>query len=728
MQSGKCPFKGSMANSEQSENKSTHNFWPNRLNLTILNKPDASSNPMGKDFNYANEVDKTNFESLIKDLIELMTTSQTFWPADYGHYGPLFIRLAWHSAGTYRVADGRGGAGYGMQRFAPLNSWPDNINLDKARRLLWPIKKKYGKQISWADLMILAGNVALESMGMKTFGFGAGREDSFEPDTTYWGPENTWLADKRHDVNHNLENPLAATQMGLIYVNPEGPMKNPDILGSAKDIKETFGRMAMDLEETVALIAGGHTFGKAHGAAEAMKYVGKEPESAPIDAMGLGWINTFGKGNAQDTISSGLEGAWTSTPTKWDDSYLKTLFKYEWKQTKSPAGATQWIPANELEAERVQDAHDPSKTHLPIMFTTDLALRYDPEFEQISRRFLNDFPALEKAFAKAWYKLTHRDMGPNCRLKGPLVPKEILLWQDPIEVASYQEISQEHLNEANQVLKNLNFSIKEMISTAWASASTFRKTDKRGGANGARIRLLPQKEWQVNNPKELAYILDKIETAQQILKKKNIVITIADLIVIAGNLGIELAASNAGYKIKVPFKGGRGDALQEHTDILSINHLEPVADGFRGYMKQDLKLYEEDLLIEKAYMLDLSIPEMSVLYGGMRVLNITKDPSTDCLVTNKKDSLTNDFFVNLLEPNLTWKTNTSKTQRYDAFDCNKKHKWTFNRLDLLFASNSQIRAVTEVYGSNDAKEKFVHDFVKAWNKVMMLDRFDLEKI
>jgi catalase-peroxidase len=722
MSSGKCPFSGGKLVEKP---KSNDEWWPNQLDISPLTKPSPTSNPMDIDFDYASEFKKLDLDALKKDLKELMTTSHSFWPADFGHYGPLFIRMAWHSAGTYRVMDGRGGAGMGSQRFAPLNSWPDNINLDKARRLLWPIKQKYGKSISWADLMILTGNVALESMGLKTYGFGGGREDTFEPDNTYWGPENVWRDNKRYSSDHNLINPLAATEMGLIYVNPEGPGGKPDILASAKEIRETFARMAMNDEETVALIAGGHTFGKAHGAAEP-KYVGKEPEAAPIESMGLGWMSTYGKGNAEDTISSGLEGSWTPTPTTWDNTYFKTLFKYEWKQTKSPAGAIQWIPVDELDVERVPDAHDNSKTHLPIMFTTDLALRYDPEYEKISKRFLNDFEAFSLAFAKAWFKLTHRDMGPTTRYLGPDVPKESLLWQDPIPKVDYKEIDKSVIESIKDDIFKENLSINDLINLAWASASSFRKTDKRGGANGARLRLTPQNSWEVNNPKQLKLVLEKLEKIHKHFLSSGYVFSFADLIVISGCLALERAIKNAGHSFDVPFIAGRGDALQEQTDIESFKYLEPQADGFRNYVKNGFEDKALSLLIEKAYTLDLTPPELVVLLGGMRVLNTNFDKSSIGVLTNNKEALTNDFFINLLDPNLFWKPSKINSYFYDAFDEKGVHKWTASKIDLLLASNSQLRAISEVYASQDTKEKFIKDFIKVWHKVMMLDRFDVK--
>ena len=720
--SAKCPYTGAKL---ADEGKYNRDWWPNQLDLKILQHNSPLADPMDKKFNYAKEFKSLDMKALVRDLEALMTDSQEWWPADYGHYGPFFIRMAWHSAGTYRTSDGRGGGGAGMQRFAPLNSWPDNVNLDKARRLLWPIKQKYGKKISWADLMILTGNIAIDSMGLKTFGFGGGREDVWEPDETYWGKEAQWLADERYSGDRELDDPLAAVQMGLIYVNPEGPNGVPDILGSARDIRETFARMAMNDEETVALIAGGHTFGKAHGAALPEKYVGAEPEGAPIEQMGLGWKNTFGKGNGAETISSGLEGAWTPTPTQWDNTYFKTLFKYEWVQTKSPAGATQWIPSDESAKKAVPDAHIDGKTHAPVMFTTDLALRTDPAYEKISRRFLDNPDQFADAFARAWFKLTHRDMGPKNRYLGPLVPKEDLIWQDPLPKASKVKLTEKKISALKKAILDSGLSTSQLVTTAWASASTFRGTDKRGGANGARIALEPQRNWEANNPKELAKVLKKLEKIQSDFNAKNkkSPVSLADLIVLGGNAAIEVAAKKAGHKVSVPFRSGRSDATQEQTDIASFAVLEPAADGFRNFMKSGNTVPAEYQLVDRAALLTLTAPEMSVLVGGLRVLGANADGSDIGVFTKKKGALTNDFFVNVLSPKTSWAPQKG-TELFEAHD-NKTGavKWTGTRADLVFGSNSVLRAIAEVYASNDAQEKFVHDFVSAWNKVMELDRF-----
>ena len=720
--SAKCPYTGAKL---ADEGKYNRDWWPNQLDLKILQHNSPLADPMDKKFNYAKEFKSLDMKALVRDLEVLMTDSQEWWPADYGHYGPFFIRMAWHSAGTYRTSDGRGGGGAGMQRFAPLTSWPDNVNLDKARRLLWPIKQKYGKKISWADLMILTGNIAIESMGLKTFGFGGGREDVWEPDETYWGKEAQWLADERYSGDRELDDPLAAVQMGLIYVNPEGPNGVPDILGSARDIRETFARMAMNDEETVALIAGGHTFGKAHGAASPEKYVGAEPEGAPIEQMGLGWKNTFGKGNGAETISSGLEGAWTPTPTQWDNTYFKTLFKYEWVQTKSPAGATQWIPSDESAKKAVPDAHIDGKTHAPVMFTTDLALRTDPAYEKISRRFLDNPDQFADAFARAWFKLTHRDMGPKNRYLGPLVPKEDLIWQDPLPKASKVKLTEKKISALKKAILDSGLSTSQLVTTAWASASTFRGTDKRGGANGARIALEPQRNWEANNPKELAKVLKKLEKIQSDFNAKNkkSPVSLADLIVLGGNAAIEVAAKKAGHKVSVPFRSGRSDATQEQTDIASFAVLEPAADGFRNFMKSGNTVPAEYQLVDRAALLTLTAPEMSVLVGGLRVLGANADGSDIGVFTKKKGALTNDFFVNVLSPKTSWAPKKG-TELFEAHD-NKTGavKWTGTRADLVFGSNSVLRAIAEVYASNDAQEKFVHDFVSAWNKVMELDRF-----
>ena len=717
-----CPYTGAKLADEGRYNR---DWWPDQLDLKMLQHNSPLADPMGKKFNYAKEFKSLDLKSLTRDLEKLMTDSQEWWPADYGHYGPFFIRMTWHSAGTYRTSDGRGGGGAGMQRFAPLNSWPDNVNLDKARRLLWPIKQKYGKKISWADLMILTGNVAIESMGLKTFGFGGGREDVWEPDETYWGKEAEWLADERYSGDRNLENPLAAVQMGLIYVNPEGPNGVPDVLGSARDIRETFARMAMNDEETVALIAGGHTFGKAHGAGDPGKHVGAEPEGAPMEEMGLGWKNTLGKGSGAETISSGLEGAWTPTPTKWDNTYFKTLFQYEWVQTKSPAGATQWIPTDASAAKSVPDAHIAGKTHAPVMFTTDLALRTDPAYEKISRRFLENPDQLADAFARAWFKLTHRDMGPIARYLGPLVPKEQLIWQDPLPKRSSSKLTEKQISGLKRALLDSGLTSSQLVKTAWASASTFRGTDKRGGANGARIRLEPQRSWEVNNPKELGKVLKKLEEIQKTFNAKNVKspVSMADLIVLGGNVAIESAAKKAGHKISVPFKSGRTDATQEQTDVDSFAVLEPIHDGFRNFVKSGDQTKAEYYLVDRAALLTLTAPEMTVLVGGLRVLGANYDGSDTGVFTNKKDELNNDFFVNLLSSGTSWSPKAG-TELFEARD-NKsgKVKWSGTRADLVFGSNSILRALSEVYASDDAKGKFVQDFVAAWTKVMELDRF-----
>ena len=719
-----CPYTGSKLNKEGTYNT---DWWPNHLDIGVLRQHSPVSDPMGEDFDYAEEFSKLNIKAVKGDIEELMTTSQEWWPADYGHYGPFFIRMAWHSAGTYRTHDGRGGAGAGMQRFAPLNSWPDNVNLDKARRLLWPIKQKYGKRLSWADLMILAGNCALESMGLKTFGFGGGRADVWEPDETYWGKEQEWLTNERYSGDRKLEDPLAAVQMGLIYVNPEGPDGNPDVLASARDIRETFARMAMNDEETVALIAGGHTFGKAHGAADPGKYVGAEPEGAPIEEMGLGWKNTNGAGNGAETISSGLEGAWTPTPTKWDNTYFKTLFKYEWKQTKSPAGATQWIPTDESAAKAVPDAHIKGKTHAPVMFTTDLAMRMDPAYEKISRRFSEDLDAFADAFARAWFKLTHRDMGPVARYLGPLVPAEELIWQDPLPARPKKVIGKAEIEDLKKRIRKSDLTIAQLVRTAWASASTFRASDKRGGANGARIRLEPQRSWEANNPKELKKVLAALEKIQVAFNKKSAKkVSLADLIVLAGNVAVEDAADNAGIKAKVRFTPGRTDASQAQTDVASFAYLEPTADGFRNYKSATDSRLAEVPLIDKASLLSLTAPEMTVLVGGMRVLGANFDGSKTGVLTHKKDVLSTDFFINILDIKYEWAPQAGNTELFEARDRKTgKSKWVATRADLVFGSNSELRAISEVYASNDAEKKFVHDFAAAWSKVMELDRFDI---
>jgi catalase-peroxidase len=683
---------------------------------------------MGEEFNYAEEFKSLDLNAVIKDLHALMTTSQDWWPADYGHYGPFFIRMAWHSAGTYRIADGRGGAGQGMQRFAPLNSWPDNVSLDKARRLIWPIKQKYGRKISWADLIILTGNVALESMGFKTYGFAGGRADVWEPDHTYWGPETTWLGDKRYSGDRQLENPLGAVQMGLIYVNPEGPNGNPDPIGSARDIRETFGRMAMDDEETVALIAGGHAFGKTHGAGNPDQYVGREPEGAPIEEQGLGWKNSLGNGVGVNTISSGLEGAWTANPAKWDIEYLENLFKYDWELTKSPAGAQQWKPRNGAAAGTVPDAHDPSKKHAPTMLTSDLALRFDPSYEKISRDYLANPEKFADAFAKAWYKLTHRDMGPIVRYLGPLVPKDHLIWQDPVPAVDHKLIGEAEVKTLKAKILASGLTISQLVSTAWASASSFRGSDKRGGANGARIRLAPQKFWQVNQPTELAKILDKLEAIQNDFNstqsdgKK---VSLADLIVLGGSAAVEEAAKKAGHEVKVPFSPGRTDASQEQTDTHSFAVLEPIADGFRNYLRAGHEAFAAELLVDKANLLTLTAPEMTVLIGGLRVLGANFEQSKNGVFTKKPGALSNDYFVNLLDMSTKWQRSVTEGVLEGLDRATGDSKWTGSIVDLVFGSNSQLRALAEVYASNDSQPIFVRDFVAAWNKVMNLDRFDL---
>ncbi len=726
----KCPFTGGMLKKVAGGGTVNRDWWPNQLKLNILRQHSSLSNPMDSKFNYAEEFKKLDLGAVKKDLFELMTNSQEWWPADWGHYGPFFIRMAWHSAGTYRIADGRGGAGSGTQRFAPLNSWPDNVNLDKARLLLWPIKKKYGKKISWADLMILAGNCALESMGLKTFGFAGGREDVWEPEEDiYWGSESEWLGDKRYTGDRELENPLAAVQMGLIYVNPEGPNGNPDPIAAARDIRETFGRMAMNDYETVALIAGGHTFGKTHGAADPAKYVGREPAAASIEEQGLGWRNTFGKGNAEDTISSGLEGAWTTTPTKWSNNFLWNLFGYEWELTKSPAGAHQWIPKHGMGADTVPDAHVPGKRHTPVMLTTDLALRFDPAYEKISRHFLENPDEFADAFARAWFKLTHRDMGPRARYLGPEVPAEELIWQDPVPAVDHELINEQDVADLKTKILASGLSVSQLVATAWASASTFRGSDKRGGANGARIRLAPQKYWEANNPAQLAKVLETLEGIQAAFNSAqsgNKRVSMADLIVLGGCAAVEQAAKNAGHDIKVPFTPGRTDASQAQTDVESFAVLEPKADGFRNYMKSRYPVPAEEMLVDKAQLLTLTAPEMTVLVGGLRVLNANYDGSSHGVFTRRPETLSNDFFVNLLDFGTTWKATSDAQDAFEGRDrATGEVKWTGTRVDLIFGSNSELRAIAEVYACDDSKEKFVHDFVAAWNKVMNLDRFDL---
>jgi len=708
---------------------SNQDWWPNQLKLDILHQHSSKSNPMGEDFNYAEEFKSLDLAAVKRDLAALMTKSQDWWPADFGHYGPLFIRMAWHSAGTYRTGDGRGGGGRGQQRFAPLNSWPDNVNLDKARRLLWPIKQKYGRKISWADLMILAGNVALETMGFKTFGFGGGREDVWEPDQdVYWGAESEWLGDKRYTGDRELENPLAAVQMGLIYVNPEGPNSNPDPLAAARDIREVFARMAMNDEETVALIAGGHAFGKTHGASDA-KHVGPEPEAAPIEEQGLGWKSSFGTGKGGDSITSGLEVTWTNTPTKWSNNFFRILFGYEWELTKSPAGAHQWKPKGDAGAGTIPDAHDPSKRHAPSMLTTDLALRFDPVYEKISRRFYQNPDQLADAFARAWFKLTHRDMGPRSRYLGPEVPAEELVWQDPIPAVNHKLIDAQDIACLKDKILASGLSISKLVSTAWASASTFRGSDKRGGANGARIRLAPQKDWEVNQPARLAKVLKTLEGIQSAFnsaQSDGTKVSLADLIVLAGCAGVEQAVKNAGHEVTVPFTPGRMDASQDQTDVSSFAVLEPVADGFRNYLKTKFSVSAEELLVDRAQLLTLTAHEMTVLIGGLRVLNANFGQTQHGVFTNRPETLTNDYFVNLLDMSTIWNATAEDDNVFEGRDrATGELKWTGTRVDLVFGSNSQLRALAEVYSCEDSLEKFVHDFVAVWNKVMNLDRFDL---
>ncbi len=729
--SGKCPVMHGAQTNASAGGTSNSDWWPNQLNLKILHQNSELSDPMGSSFNYADEFKSLDLEALKKDLFSLMTDSQEWWPADYGHYGPFFVRMAWHSAGTYRTADGRGGATSGTQRFAPLNSWPDNVNLDKARRLLWPIKQKYGAKISWADLMILAGNCALESMGLKTFGFAGGRVDVWEPEEDiYWGTESEWLGDKRHADNgdRDLENPLAAVQMGLIYVNPEGPNGEPSALAAARDMRETFGRMAMNDEETVALIAGGHSFGKAHGAADAAM-VGPEPEAAGIAEQGFGWKSSYGTGNGADTISSGLEGAWTPTPTQWDNSFFDTLFGYDWDIVKSPAGASQWVPTDPAASDAVLDAHDPSKRHAPIMFTTDLALRMDPIYGPISRRFHKDADAFADAFARAWFKLTHRDMGPRSLYLGAEVPSEELLWQDPIPAVTHDLIDTQDISALKAKILASGLSVSELVMTAWASAATFRGSDKRGGANGARIRLAPQKDWEVNQPAQLAAVLKTLEGIQKDFNSAQSggkSVSLADLIVLGGCAAVEQAAKNAGHTVDVPFTPGRGDASQEQTDVDSVNMLEHAADGFRNYMKNKYTVSAEELLVDRAQLLTLTAPEMTVLVGGMRVLNANYDQTQHGVFTSTSETLNNDFFVNLLDMSTVWSPISDAEDVFEGRDrATDKVKWTGTRVDLIFGSNSILRAIAEVYASDDAKAAFVHDFVAAWTKVMNLDRFDL---
>jgi catalase-peroxidase len=725
----KCPVSGKSNKSISGGGTSVRDWWPNQLNLRILHQHCKRGNPLGKDFNYAEEFKKLDLKALKKDLYALMTDSQVWWPADYGHYGGLFIRMAWHSAGTYRMGDGRGGAGSGNQRLPPINSWPDNVNLDKARRLLWPIKQKYGKKISWADLLILAGNCALESMGFKTFGFAGGREDIWEPEEDiYWGSEDTWLGDKRYSGNRDLENPLAAVQMGLIYVNPEGPNGNPDPVASGIDVRETFARMAMNDEETVALVAGGHTFGKCHGAGDP-SHVGPEPEGATIEEQGLGWKSTYKSGKGDDTISSGIEGAWTPIPNKWDMGYFDMLFGYEWEKVKSPAGAWQWVAKDVTEKDMAPAAHDSSKRYAPIMTTADLSLRFDPIYEPIARRFHKNPDEFADAFARAWFKLTHRDMGPISRYLGPEVPKEELIWQDPVPTVDHELIDEQDIKALKSKILASGLSISELVSTAWASASTFRGSDKRGGANGGRIRLAPQKDWEVNQPEKLKKVLQTLEKIQkefnssQSADKK---VSLADLIVLGGCGSIEQAAKNAGHDVIVPFSAGRTDALQEQTDVKSFAVLEPAADGFRNYMKTKFSVSAEELLVDRAQLLTLTAPEMTVLIGGMRVLNTNFKQSQHGVFTKRPEVLTNDFFLNLLDMNTTWKPSSKDKDVYEGYDGKTGElKWIGTRVDLIFGSNSQLRAIAEVYAYEDSQKKFVQDFIAAWNKVMNADRFDL---
>ena len=724
----KCPFTSNVIKKVAGGGTSNRDWWPNQLKLNILRQHSSLSNPMGEDFNYAEEFKSLDLEAVKKDIYELMTSSQDWWPADYGHYGPFFIRMAWHSAGTYRIADGRGGAGSGTQRFAPLNSWPDNANLDKARLLLWPVKQKYGRKISWADLMVLAGNCAMESMGFKTFGFGGGREDVWEPEEDiYWGAEAEWLGDKRYTGDRELENPLAAVQMGLIYVNPEGPNGNPDPLAAARDIRETFGRMAMNDEETVALIAGGHTFGKTHGAADPSKYVGAEPAGASIEEQSMGWKNTFGTGHGEYTITSGLEGAWTTTPIQWSNNYFENLFGYEWELTKSPAGAYQWKPKGDAGAGTVPDAHNPAKRHAPMMLTTDLALRVDPAYEKISRRFFENPDEFADAFARAWFKLTHRDMGPRARYLGPEVPAEELIWQDPVPAVNHPLVDEQDVATLKEKVLATGLSIAELVYTAWSSASTFRGSDKRGGANGGRLRLSPQKYWAVNQPAQLSKVLDTLESVRAAFNSAQTngkQISMADMIVLAGCAAVEKAAKNAGFDVKVPFSPGRTDATQAQTDVDSFAVLEPLADGFRNYTKGKYTVSAEEMLVDKAQLLTLTAPEMTALVGGMRVLNANYGQSTHGVFTKRPETLTNDFFVNLLDFGTTWKAAADDQQVFEGRDrATGELKWTATRVDLIFGSNTELRAIAEVYGCNDGQQRFVNDFVAAWNKVMNLDRF-----
>ncbi|MFI6533879.1 catalase/peroxidase HPI [Nonomuraea sp. NPDC050547] len=723
-EAGGCPVAHGRA-AHPTQGGGNRQWWPERLNVRILAKNPAVANPLGEEFDYAEAFQSLDLPAVKQDILEVLTTSQDWWPADFGHYGPFMIRMAWHSAGTYRISDGRGGAGAGQQRFAPLNSWPDNGNLDKARRLLWPVKKKYGKNLSWADLLILTGNVALESMGFKTFGYAGGREDVWEPDEdVYWGPESTWLGDERYTGDRELENPLAAVQMGLIYVNPEGPNGNPDPLAAARDIRETFRRMAMNDEETAALIVGGHTFGKTHGAGPA-DHVGDDPEAASIEQQGLGWKSSFGTGKGADTITSGLEGIWTNTPITWDNSFLQILYGYEWEQFKSPAGAHQWRPKDGAGADTVPDAHDPSKRHAPTMLTTDLSLRVDPIYEQITRRWLANPDELADAFARAWYKLTHRDMGPVVRYLGPEVPAETLLWQDPLPERTHDLLDAADAAALKAQVLDSGLSVSQLVSTAWASAASFRGSDKRGGANGARVRLQPQSGWEVNDPDQLATVLRTLEGIRQAFNAGGKHVSLADLIVLAGNAGVEKAAGDAGFDVEVPFAPGRVDAAQEQTDVESFAALEPTADGFRNYLGKGNRLPAEYLLLDRANLLTLSAPELTVLVGGLRVLGANHQQSSLGVLTTTPGRLTNDFFVNLLDLGTTWKATAGDANTFEGLDASGRVRWTGTRADLVFGSNSELRALAEVYASDDAQEKFVNDFVAAWNKVMNLDRFDL---
>ncbi len=725
----KCPFSSGVAKNAVAGASTNADWWPNQLNVKLLNQNSPHLDPMGADFRYADAFKSLDLNAVVKDLHILMTDSQDWWPADYGHYGPFFIRMAWHSSGTYRIADGRGGAGAGSQRFAPLNSWPDNGNLDKARRLLLPIKMKYGRKISWADLMVLAGTVALDSMGFKTFGFAGGRVDVWEPEEIYWGPEAEWMGDKRYTGDRELENPLGAVQMGLIYVNPEGPNGNPDPVASARDIRETFARMAMNDEETVALVAGGHTFGKCHGAADPSKYVGPEPEGAGIEEQGLGWISSFGSGKGVDTITSGLEGAWTTNPTSWDNDYFELLFKYDWELTKSPAGAHQWTPKNGAGADTVPDAHDPAQRHAPMMSTADLALRMDPAYEKISRHFYQNPQEFAEVFAKAWYKLTHRDMGPLSRYLGPLVAKEEQIWQDPVPAVNHVLIDEQDIDRLKTTILSSGLSISQLVTTAWASASTFRGSDKRGGANGARLRLAPQKDWEVNQPAELAKVLPKLEAIQNQFNSTqtgNKLVSLADIIVLGGGAAIEAAVKKAGQEVKVPFSPGRTDATLAQTDVDSFSVLEPIADGFRNYVRKGYEGHVAELLLDKASLMTLTAPEMTVLIGGMRALNANVGQAQHGVFTKQADTLSNDFFVNLLDMKTKWQKSAAAKEVLEGLDrISGEVKWTATVVDLVFGSNSQLRAIAEVYASADAQQALVHDFVLAWTKVMNLDRFDL---